>query len=430
MSKTILVLGTGNTVVEDAIVAGGDQVHILVPASTAADRRAAAAPGTEVFAIEHWGDQAALRALVPQLPPLDGIATSDEQCIEDACYLAERLGVPVLPGLTAEQATHFRDKARMKSVIHNAGIRTPMHAVVDRAEEIPALALQLGWPLLAKPRAGAATAGVLPIYDAKHLQRLITAGAFDTAPHDTIGRFAAGPFTRSLHDSPNGFMVEPYLQVDHEWVADVWVHNRKPLTTQVMHYGSPLLSTVGQHGYTTLLPDDHPGADELAALAEESVAVLGLATGVAHTELLQVGEYIYFGESGARLPGGGIWQLYAHQHGWDVPAAMADLITGRTPKLAPAPRYRYLSTLFLAAPPGQVLDVATPAELLDVPGIVAAHHTLAAGDETPPTFGTMSTAGSIIFASDTFEDVDRDVTRILQALRLDVAEMDTAGAAR
>ena len=77
-----------------------------------------------------------------------------EQIQEPLAEARERLGVP---GMRAEQARNFRDKARMKEVLRAAGLPVARHHLVSSAEAAWAFEREVGYPVVVKPPAGAAS---------------------------------------------------------------------------------------------------------------------------------------------------------------------------------------------------------------------------------------------------------------------------------
>ncbi|MEY9875757.1 hypothetical protein ABH931_005261 [Streptacidiphilus sp. MAP12-33] len=211
----VLVLSTGNPLLENALLAAGHTVTVLQPAGTAA------VPGTARHTIEHWDDLDALKALEAGLPQVDAVATIDEQAIVAAAHLRQSRA---LPGLTVEAATAYTDKATMKTTLAAAGLPVARHRVVHHADEVAEAASELGWPVLVKPRAGLATLNTFVVRNPDHLKELVDAKAFDTRITDPTGRLTAGHALNSLHEARDGFLVEQFLDVEAEYFCDLYVH--------------------------------------------------------------------------------------------------------------------------------------------------------------------------------------------------------------
>ena len=69
-----------------------------------------------------------------------------------AARLREALGVS---GMDVAATTPFRDKGRMKTVLDEAGVRTPRHERTNTESGVRAAAERVGFPLIVKPIAGA-----------------------------------------------------------------------------------------------------------------------------------------------------------------------------------------------------------------------------------------------------------------------------------
>lgn len=187
----VLVLTTGNPLLEEALLAAGHTVSLLAPA--AGMPRPPALGVRAVHTLGHWDDLDALPGLHVSLPDIDAVATIDEQCIVTAARLRELRG---LPGLTVDAALAHTDKHVMKTSLATAGLPVARHQLIHHADEIPCATAELGWPVIVKPRAAAATWNTFVIRDEAHLKNLVTAGAFERRVADITGRFKLRPCSR------------------------------------------------------------------------------------------------------------------------------------------------------------------------------------------------------------------------------------------
>src|ERR1700686_5229622 len=62
---------------------------------------------------------------------------------------------PGIPGMGAEGAHNFRDKSRMKTVFEANGVPCAQHRLAHSPDQARSAAAELGYPLVAKPPAGA-----------------------------------------------------------------------------------------------------------------------------------------------------------------------------------------------------------------------------------------------------------------------------------
>jgi len=412
----VAVASTGNTLLEDALLAAGHQVSLLVPADTAEQRRAQA-PGLAVYPVKRWNSFRALLGTSLGLPgTFDQIATIDEQAVVACAYLRQ---LQKLPGLTVADARAHTDKHRMKKRLREAGLPVADHVLVRHSSQVQAAGEHLGWPVVVKPRRAAGTVNTFVVTSPAHLLRLTADGRFDRRVPDDTGRFGAGEFLLSLNEGP-GFMVERYLAVRRELFADLYLHEGELVAAYPGYYSSPLLETLGHHQWDTVIPAEDPDGAAAVALALEATKALGSGTGVAHCEILETDEGLVVGEVAHRPGGGGIWRLYARQHGLDVPAALAALAVGQRPHMPVRSGAPVLSNLVLNPPPGIVRSIASAEELAALPMVQETNLHLEPGSHVPGGFGTLSLAGHIAFASSATVEVDHDAQTILEALALEV----------
>jgi biotin carboxylase len=94
----------------------------------------------------------AVRGLSQQMGPVERLVGALEQLQVPMAYARQELG---LDGMNVETALNVRDKSRMKSVLRDAGVPCAPHQLVTNPDEALAFAETVGFPLVAKPPAGA-----------------------------------------------------------------------------------------------------------------------------------------------------------------------------------------------------------------------------------------------------------------------------------
>lgn len=406
---------------ETALLAAGHTVTLLTPAPSPAQPP----PGVHaVHTVRHWDDLDALTALEPSLPPVDAVATIDEQCIVAAAHLRHLRG---LPGLGVDAARRYTDKHLMKNALDAAGLPVAGYRLVHHADEISGAAAVLGWPVIVKPRAGAATWNTFVVRSEAHLKELVAGGAFDSRVPDITGRFHAGHALDSLHGARDGFMVEDFLDLADEYFVDLYVHDGEVLLAAPGRYDQPLLRTVGSASYDTVLPPDHPEARAVISLARRAAAALGAQTGAVHCEILRTTDgRLHVGEAGARPGGDCITELTGLMYGFDVPTTLAALATGQRPALPTAPLHPALTAVMIAASPGTVTRTATAETIEQRPGVLAATINLRPGEQVPATAGTVTGAGRILYRPRDLNQLDREVADLRAALDVQVAPAPAA----
>ncbi|MCA8949557.1 MAG: ATP-grasp domain-containing protein, partial [Planctomycetes bacterium] len=78
-------------------------------------------------------------------------------------------------GMDSQEARNFRDKARMKEVLAAHGIGTARHRLCSSAKMASEFAVEVGYPLVAKPPAGAGSKSTARCADAAELERFLAA---------------------------------------------------------------------------------------------------------------------------------------------------------------------------------------------------------------------------------------------------------------
>ena len=101
-----------------------------------------------------------------------------ESKVAENARILEQLQVPLaaararlgLPGTSPDAARNFRDKARMKEVLRAHGIPCARHALATTDGEALANAATIGYPLVAKPPAGAGAKSTVRVENPEQLR--------------------------------------------------------------------------------------------------------------------------------------------------------------------------------------------------------------------------------------------------------------------
>ncbi len=226
------------------------------------------------------------------------------------CFIAtlEQLQVPLaaarealgIAGLSVEAAKNFRDKARMKTVLRGAGVPCARHALVADAVAAKSFAEEVGYPLVAKPPAGAGGKSTWRIDNDAQLAELL-------AVHPPQGSRPTlfEEFVRGTEFSFDSVMLDGEL---------VWhsISRYMPAPLEVLE--NPWIQWV------VMLPRDISGAefDPIRDAGERGLHALGLSTGLSHMEWFRLMDgRIAISEVGARPPGAQITSLLSYAHDID-----------------------------------------------------------------------------------------------------------------
>jgi hypothetical protein len=239
----------------------------------------------------------AARALETKLGTVKRMIGALEQLQVPLARARELLGVD---GLDVEAARNFRDKARMKDVLVEAGLPCARHILAENPQQARAFAEKTGLPLVAKPPAGAGGKGTY---------RLDSLTDLDTF----LGRYPP-----SVHEPT---MLEEFVSgTEHSFDSiiirgvPVWHSISRYMPAPLMVLENPWIQ------WCVFLPRDISG-EEFAPIREagfKAVQALGLQTGLSHMEWFRLqGERIAISEVGARPPGAQITSLLSWAHDID-----------------------------------------------------------------------------------------------------------------
>jgi len=246
------------------------------------------------------------RALARELGGVDRLFGALEQLQVPLAQVREALGIG---GLGVEAARNFRDKSRMKDVLRRAGVPCARHRLAGTVEQALAFVDEVGFPLVAKPPAGAGGKNTFRIDDFEGFRRVLAAVPPDPARPTLIEEFVQGE--------------------EHSFDA-VHVHGR-PVWHSLSHYFPGPLDVLENAWiqWCVLIPReiDHPRYDDIRAVAAKALAALGMGTGLAHMEWFRRKDgSLAISEVGIRPPGAQFTSLISYAHDVDMYRAWARLM--------------------------------------------------------------------------------------------------------
>jgi hypothetical protein len=248
-------------------------------------------------------------------------ALDAQQLVKAAQALARKLGPPVrllgaleqlqvplaqardalgIEGLSGQSAMNFRDKARMKDVLNEAGVPCARHALVVNAQQATDFAGMAGFPMVAKPPAGAGGKGTFRLDSREDLSSLLLRYPPSEHHPTLLEEFVAGAEhsfdSVVIHGRPVWYSISRYLPAPLEVLENPWIQ------------------------WCVFMPRDVSGS-EYAPIRDagfRALVALGLETGLSHMEWFQLPQgRIAISEVGARPPGAQITSLLSWAHDLD-----------------------------------------------------------------------------------------------------------------
>jgi len=226
------------------------------------------------------------------------IFAGNEQAQVPVAEVRERLAID---GMPVSAARNFRDKARMKVVLHEAGLPCARHRLAGDAAAALTFAAELGYPLVLKPPAGAASQAT---YRADGPDALRTALA-------------------SMHPSAgNPVLLEEFISGD-EYSFDTFSLKGRPVFHSLTRYLPQPLDVVRNPWiqWRVVLPREIDDAcyDDVRQAAYRALDALGMTTGISHLEWFRRADgSIVISEVAARPPGAQIMTLISRANDFDA----------------------------------------------------------------------------------------------------------------
>ncbi|HKA59298.1 MAG TPA: ATP-grasp domain-containing protein [Gemmatimonadales bacterium] len=244
--------------------------------------------------------------LEKRLGRVDRLMGAYEQLQVPLAEVRERRGIA---GMRVEAARNFRDKARMKSLLRDAGIPCARHCLTPSREGAMAFAREIGFPLIVKPPSGAGAQATTRVDDMAALQAAVDAAS--PAPDRPV-------------------LIEEYMTGDEHSFETVSIGGRAVWHSLTHYYPSPLEVLRNPWiQWCIVLPREveEPQYDDIRSAGVRALQVLGMETGLTHMEWFRrESGTIAISEVAARPPGAQIMTVVSRAHDFDFVAAWARLM--------------------------------------------------------------------------------------------------------
>lgn len=316
-AQRLLVVGTGGRAYREYLLASIGaryEVHLLLGEEPTWEREHVAG-WTVLDLTDTVGAEEMIAAARELDPPPDGVLSWDEARVLQVAKIAGALG---LPGGDPQAVLRCRDKLLTRQALDAAGVPQPRWALAGGVQEALAAAERIGYPVVLKPRAMAASLGVVRVDGPDELT-----AAFGFARDITLP--GAWRYADVLVEE---FLTGPEISVD----AAVHRGRTHPLCLARKEVGYP--PYFEEVGHVVDAADPLLTDPEVLAVVQDTHTALGYADGVTHTELKLTPAGPKLVEVNARLGGDLIPYLGLCATGIDPGLAAAAVACGQPPVLA------------------------------------------------------------------------------------------------
>lgn len=404
MSKPlVLIVGTGSREYREYLlrsIATEFDVHLFLGAEPEWERPYI----TGATVLADTLDPAVMIEAARRLDPApDGVLCWDEARILQTAEVAAALG---RPGGNVAAVQNCRDKHLTRAALAAAGVPQPESVLVGDVDAALAVAGRIGYPVVLKPRAMAASLGVVLAHDEQDVRDHFAFARDTTVPEAPaydeavlVEEFADGPEI-SVDCTVFHGEVTPYC-VAHKQVG--W----EPYFEEVGH-------TVD--GADPLLTDP-----ELTDILRRAHAAVGITDALTHTEFRLTPRGPRLIEVNARIGGDLIPYLGLRTNGVDPGLAAAAVACGQAPRVEPGPR-RAAAVAFGYVDEPTVIGSISFTEPLP-PAVDRAVALLAPGAKTaPPPDGTLFGRTAFVTAvGDTVAECQAAVDQAMAGLTVTAA---------
>ncbi len=248
----------------------------------------------------------AVRAIERALGSVDRLLGTLEQLQVPLGALRDELGID---GMGAKAARNFRDKAQMKTVLSEAGLPCAQHRLIGHPAEGFSFARDVGFPLIAKPPAGAGAQSTFRLDD-------------ENALADCLASMPPS--------SERPTLLEEFI-VGEEHSFDSVVLGGKLVWHSINDYSPGPIEVLRQPWiqWCVVSPFDVDDARYAAIreVAGPALSALGLKNGLSHMEWFQRDDgRVAISEVGARPPGAQFATILSYAYDFDFYRAWAHLM--------------------------------------------------------------------------------------------------------
>ncbi|UCF66998.1 MAG: ATP-grasp domain-containing protein [Acidobacteriota bacterium] len=265
--------------------------------------------------LAHWRVRDALNPA--ELIPAAGELARRHGRVHRLIGALEELQVPLgtvrdhlgVPGMTEQTAKNFRDKSLMKTVLQRQGVPCARHRLIESAEQAHEFAEQAGFPLVTKPPAGSGSRQTFRLDRPEHLREYLA--AYPPSPEQPT-------------------LLEQFLVGEEHSIETVTIGGKAVWHSPSDYFPTPLeVMREPWIQWCVLLRREAEDAryDAIKNAAERALQVLGMDTGVSHTEWFGLADgRVAISEVGARPPGAQFTTLISYAYDIDFYRGWAEVV--------------------------------------------------------------------------------------------------------
>lgn len=345
--------------------------------------------------------------------PFDAILCLIDTRIIEASRLAERLSLRFLNVATASL---MRDKYRVRETLARHAVRQPAFALATSNEELQSAVEEMGFPVLIKPSDGYGSQNVTALFSEDDVHPLINP-FLDYLP-------CQADYGLGVHANDR-LVVEQFI-AGHVVGCDTFTRDGEHLFLGLNDKRfCPPPSFAIRGG---CFPSNRYDLDIIRAYVYHILDALQFDWGAAHTELLITKNGPYLVEVNPRLVGAQIPHLLGYVFDRSIYADLIDLHLG-----APLPEFRDLnprrfgaSRWIMADRPGALHSITFPQT--DHPLVRRVALFKQPGDWVRPPFHNGDRLGYVMTVGDTQMEAERVADEFVQAVRVNINEMQVTTA--
>ncbi|MFI9385420.1 ATP-grasp domain-containing protein [Kutzneria sp. NPDC052558] len=357
-------------------------------------------------AVSLYGDRPDLDAVAEQIA---AIVPATEPAVYGAAVLAGERGLPSNPLATAQAC---RDKYTMRELAAGSGVRVPSYRLVSGKDEMCAAIREIGVPTIVKPTSGAGSHNVFLVREERDMERIAAADRRDLFGGQ-ISEWLVEEYVRGREFAVNMFSAD-----GEHILIDVWEYYQP----DSRDYDNP-------YWQIAQLDRESPVHRQAEQFARQVLAAFDVRIGPSHVEMKLGRDGMVLMEIGARLPGGGIPEMWERTSRLRPYHDTLAAYLGRRPELVDSPPEftDRLGICFIRNEgPAGVLRLDGVDEVRRLPGVLDVSVNFRTGDHVQTTRDLGTELVKLKLAAPTTADLARLATQIRATIVVDVQPVERA----
>lgn len=362
----------------------------------------------QIIVLENLQDRKNLKKIIEELKKVNKdiqLYPAYEFNVEICGYLRTALDIK---GITENEALLTRDKYKMKQLMKKCGIKTAVVSIVKNKKDISDFCDIHGFPVILKPRYGAATENTFIIRNEKDLTKEIL-------------EFVQGNVE---------YIIETFIK-GTEYHCDSIVSRGNIVFASVGMYGGNLLEGIEtKKPVSSIIFSDYDRnilCKSIKEFNEKVTQEIGISNGVFHLEVfVNAKNEIFFGEIASRIGGGAIGRTLKYSHNLDIYKEYYNVNFEKEITQSWKDSEEYHGFVYLPTKQGEIKAISKESDFWDIDGILEVVVEKKIGDYLEGGYNTAIRSGHVILKEKSVVLLQKKIQQVIDRFQLITVQKDAS----